>query len=349
MHVEVAGFLGSVPGNQQHEHGNDEGDRGRNPEDPAPVERGHGPPQDGESGQDHRSELGDGEPAELDHESEDAREFAAFVLAEPGGVDLDHARRAERLQKAVQHPRQHENAQQAPQGGGAEHEIEDDGRERADGERLFPADAVGGQAVEHLPDRIGPEERGEHPAELVLGKTELVADGFVGERKIVAAKVKRGVGEADEAPVEAAPRAESFRVFVPLGDGGICTAIGHNSAFLAVFVSNSKTEIRNSKQIQSSKRMKKREFVVSSLVLFFLHSDLFRISIFVVAIGMVVSLHHLFLLPLDLGRQAVRDAGGRTVSQQPARLFDVGRGVLLVAGPRRLPLDARLLARDRLQ
>ena len=62
------------------------------------MQRGHLPhAKEREAGQQRGPEIIDSEPPKVDHKPKNAREGAALRLSKPRGVDLDEARRAERL------------------------------------------------------------------------------------------------------------------------------------------------------------------------------------------------------------------------------------------------------------
>ena len=88
---------------------------------------------------------------------------------------------------------------------------------RADQHRAFAAEAVGEQAVDDLPAGIGEERGRDDRAHLRFAETELLADRAVRDREIVAAHVERGVEQADEDPVQAAPRAKTWRMRAEFG------------------------------------------------------------------------------------------------------------------------------------
>ena len=74
-------------------------------------------------------------------------------------------------------------------------------------------DHVDEQAVQRLAARIREQLRRDDLAHLRFRETELVADGLVREREIVAAEVVARIHEPHDAPVESAPRAIAGRQF----------------------------------------------------------------------------------------------------------------------------------------
>ena len=151
----ITRLLRRFPGDQHHQHGHGGGDERRDAEQPAPFALADGPRADGEPGQDKRRQVVDGELAGLNHETENAGERSAFGAVEPGGVDFDHARRAERLEIAVQQPDERKGREGPGKRGKAVDEIERNRPHRADEHGRAAADAVGQQAVEQLAEAVG--------------------------------------------------------------------------------------------------------------------------------------------------------------------------------------------------
>ena len=93
--------------------------------------------EDGEAGQQCRAEREDAEAAQVDHEAEDAGEPPALTVAEPGGVDLHHAGRAEGLQIAVHAADGDEQAKHPRERRGAKQHVHHDRARRADQHGAF--------------------------------------------------------------------------------------------------------------------------------------------------------------------------------------------------------------------
>ena len=67
------------------------------------------------SREERRPERENAEPSQIDHESEDAGEAAAFVFPKPRRVHFHHSGCAERLQVAVHSADRDEQSEQAPE------------------------------------------------------------------------------------------------------------------------------------------------------------------------------------------------------------------------------------------
>src|SRR4051812_16640812 len=197
-------------GHRNRDHG---AEPGRDPKKPAPMQRRHGPQtEENEAGQQRGPKRVDEKTAGIDHETKNAGETAPLDFGKPGGVDFYHAGSAERLQVTVdsadeQKPRKHSGERGEP-----EKEIHRHGAGSADEHGAFAANAIGEQTVEDLPAGVSKERGGDDRAHLPLVETELVADGFVRDREVVATGVKRGVKEANEGPVQPAPGTEPLRM-----------------------------------------------------------------------------------------------------------------------------------------
>ena len=124
------------------------------------------PRAEGKPGQNKRRKVVDGKLAGLDHKPENAGERPAFGAVEPGGVDFDHARRAERLKIAVQQPDERKGREGPGERGEAVNEIERNRPQRADEHGRAAADAVGQQAIEQLAEAVGDRPAAENAGDL---------------------------------------------------------------------------------------------------------------------------------------------------------------------------------------
>lgn len=164
------------------------------------------------TGKQGRAEIEDAEAAEIDHESEDAGESATFSFGKPGGFDFGHAGCAEGLKVSVDAANGHEETEDSPDRGGAEEDVHDDGAGGADEHRLFAADPIGDQSVDDLAKGINQRGGENNPRHLGIAEMVLVADGFVRDREIEPAEIKRCIEEPEVAPVEAAAGTEARRI-----------------------------------------------------------------------------------------------------------------------------------------
>ena len=97
-------------------------------------------------------------------------------MTEPRGVDLHHARRAERLHVAVDSANQHEEPKQAPKRGDTERHVHDDRARRSDQHRAFSAEAVGQETVDNQTTGIGEQRSRDDRADLRLTESQLIAN-----------------------------------------------------------------------------------------------------------------------------------------------------------------------------
>src|SRR3974377_962674 len=103
---------------------------------------------DGTARQDQRCEVIDSDLAKLDHEAKDARERAALAAVEPGSIDLDHSRGAERLEVSINQPEQGESGKGPGKGGDPLDEVDEDGARGSDDHRGPTADGIAEKAVD---------------------------------------------------------------------------------------------------------------------------------------------------------------------------------------------------------
>src|SRR6516162_5185031 len=111
----------------------------------------------GEACQQSRSERENAEAAEIDHESKDAGEAAAFPVLEPGGIDFDHSGRSECLQIAIDPANRDKQSKQSGERGHSENDIH---YHRAGGpnqHRFFSANLIGKKTIDDLAKGIGQE------------------------------------------------------------------------------------------------------------------------------------------------------------------------------------------------
>ena len=158
----------------------------------------------------HWSELENNGSPQINHATEDSRERATFRLAEPRRVNLDEARRAERLDITVNTSQHHEQPQHAPKRRCAEQQVHCDCPCRADEHRALAANPVGEQSIDDLSDGIREQLRRDDAAHVRLRKMKLIGDGFISEGKIVAAQIIGRIHQPDDAPVQTATRTESW-------------------------------------------------------------------------------------------------------------------------------------------
>src|SRR5690242_20050283 len=81
----------------------------------------------GKPSQKRRAEAEDAESSQIDHETKDPGELATLAMPEPGGVNLHHARSAERLQIAVQSADGYEKAEHPRKRGGPKQDVHQNG------------------------------------------------------------------------------------------------------------------------------------------------------------------------------------------------------------------------------
>src|SRR3981081_3241703 len=125
-------FLRMFFGHKRHQGGGNCCDYCRRPKNPAPMLRWDPPhPKQQESSKERGAKPTNGETAGVDHESEDAGKSSARVRPKPGGVYLDHSRRAERLQVSVDPANSNKQSENSPKRRHAEKKIHRDGAERA--------------------------------------------------------------------------------------------------------------------------------------------------------------------------------------------------------------------------
>src|SRR5271170_4633819 len=99
---EKAVLLGYFFDREGHGDRNESADDRRTPEEPFPIQRidvDHA--EQGETGEKRGAKSKNSSPAEIDHETKDPGETAAFGFREPGCFDFGHARRAKRLEVTV--------------------------------------------------------------------------------------------------------------------------------------------------------------------------------------------------------------------------------------------------------
>ncbi len=174
-----------------------------------PISFGNGPRANGKARQNQGRKIVDGHLPQLDHKSEDTGERAAFRAVEPRRVDLDHPRRAERLEVAVHAPNEGKRCERACKRCRTEHQVHDDGAGRANQHGDASANSVGQEPVDQLPDPVGHRPRAQNLRNLELAKTELRHQTRRGKSEIVPADVVRGVHEPKAHPIHATAGSKS--------------------------------------------------------------------------------------------------------------------------------------------
>jgi len=121
-----ASLLRRFFGNERHSDGGYDGNPGGNPKEPAPMQRRHVPQtKKNEARQQSRAEGVDQKSAGIDHETKDARETSPLGFRKPSSVDLNHSRRAERLEIAIESTDEQKQRQHARKRGEPEEDIHD--------------------------------------------------------------------------------------------------------------------------------------------------------------------------------------------------------------------------------
>ena len=169
-------------------------------------------PGDGQAVQQNVPELTDADVAELDHPAEDSGETPALAALKPGGVDLDHAGRAEGLKVAVERADEHERHEHptdAGHGDQTESDVQGDGTQGAESHGLLPAEAVGKQPVEKLADGVSAVATGVDRAVLLVGEVEGLGEFRRRNSEVSAAEVVGGVHQPEEKPVSSSAQAVS--------------------------------------------------------------------------------------------------------------------------------------------
>src|SRR5262249_24095466 len=192
----------------RHHNGDGCCNSGRDPKEPAPVQRRHTPnPKKYEAGKQRWTQIKNPEAPKVDHETEDAAESSAFARAEPGGVDFYHARCTKRLKVPVDPADGDEEPKQSPERGQTKKEVHQHSSGGTDEHRAFAPETVGEQAVENLATGIRQEPCGNDRAHVRFAEVILVTDRPVRDREIVTTHIERCVEQADKAPVHSAPAA----------------------------------------------------------------------------------------------------------------------------------------------
>ena len=212
--IRIARLFRSLPRDERHQHRHERGKYSGQTKEPAPLVLGYDKSSNRETSEDDRGEHTDRHLPHLNHQTENAGKGSALAAIEPGGVDLDHAGRAEGLEISVHQPDQGEGAESAGEGSETENQVHRDRADGADEHGRAPPDAIAKQTVDQLPRAVGDRPRAQNSRDTGVIEAELLLHPGRGPAEVVAQHVEGGVHGAEDDPVQTAAGAEAGRIFL---------------------------------------------------------------------------------------------------------------------------------------